>query len=343
VLDGEGGVGPELVGALKPLGLAWLGRCAAGIGKAAGDLLEDGYLVVERLEVDAAVHVPGGLVGDGVAHAHAVDGGAAVPAVGGVVAHIAGEEVDGGNLAERSAVLRGEGLIVAPRRAHRENRLPHGVFPLAVLVGEELAVDRAQSLLDACVGIGVEAQVEALGDVPGQRELAVPEEILAHRHGQLEHLVDLRAGLLLVVVARHVGEKRDIVGQPLQLPLAQEFEILVLRLDEGERLEGAYEGRVGVLERAAVVVGVLVLGGGVLTVLLVEREVEREVGGVPGHRCLALHVKLEARDGEVLHREAVDGVVVDGVALGLGVAVVQGVLELHVLVERVVLGRGGLL
>ena len=251
------------------IALALIGPLS-GVGEALGDLLADGNLVVERFEVDAAAPVPRALVGDGVAELLAVDSGAAVPAVCAVVGDLAGEEVEHGNFVEWRFILCGEGLVVVPRSAEGEDALPYGVLPFAVAVGEQTLVDGAHRLFDAGGGVGGKGELQVLGEVPSDVELAVPQEVFAHRHGELEHDIVLRAHLLLEVVARHVGEELDAIGKPLDFQIFEEFEVLVLGFEPTQGLETANHGRVGVLERAAVVVGVLVFDAGLLTSLLGE-------------------------------------------------------------------------
>ena len=103
VLYGDGGVGFELESALEFTRFLLHGGLA-GVGEALVDFLHDRNLVVERLEIDTSVGIPCGLVGNAVAHAYAVDGGAAVPAVCGGIAHTSGKEVEEGNARERSLV-----------------------------------------------------------------------------------------------------------------------------------------------------------------------------------------------------------------------------------------------
>ncbi len=70
--------------------------------------------------------------------------------------------------------------------------------------------------------------------------------------------------------------------------------------------------------------------------LLVERVAEREVGRIPRHGVLALDVEFESRQAEAAHGAVGERIVVDGVALLLGAAGVDGVFQQHVLVERIV-------
>ena len=82
-----------------------------------------------------------------------------------------------------------------------EYTLQHGVLPFLIFVGEQFTVHGSHRLLDAGRRVAVEVDGEGFCEVPCQRELAVPYEVLADRHRQLEIDIGLRAGLHLVVVA----------------------------------------------------------------------------------------------------------------------------------------------
>ncbi len=259
VLYYEGSVGAELVGAVELLDAPQLRVAASAAGEALVHVAQVGDFVVELLQIHAAVHVERSLVGNGVARRHAVDHGAAVPIVGGVVGGVGRDEVEERNAAEGGLVGGGERLVVAPRRAQVLYALPHGVAPLAVAVGEELFVHLAHGLLDVGGGVAVKGHAQRLGEVPRDGKLAVPEEVFAHRHGQLHIHVAAAAGLLLVVVARYVAVEGDVGRQPVQLPLAEELHVLVFAADHAlEGGEGLHVGRPAILEAAAVVVGVLI-------------------------------------------------------------------------------------
>ena len=180
-----------------------------------------GNLVPQVFEIDTAIGSPGRLVRDRVADIDTFDGGAAVPAVGGVVVGLSGDEVENGYAGERRLIRTGESLVIVPGRTHREDRIPHLLFPVAVFVGEETLVHSSDRLLDTGGGVGVERQRERFGEIPGERELTVPHEILRYGNRQAEHDIRFRTHLLLIVVSRHVGEERDVVRQPLNFPVLE--------------------------------------------------------------------------------------------------------------------------
>ena len=157
-------------------------------------------------------------------------------------------------------------------------------------------------------GVARERCREALGKVPRDGKLAVPEEVLAHAHRQFHLDIGLVARLLLVVVARDVGAEGNARRKPAELPVAQELPRLFLLVNPPERLERLHVGCPVILEAAAIVVGVLVGVVGVVEVGLGGRVTECEVGRIPRHGVLALHVKLEAR-----YREGLGGALRDGI------------------------------
>ena len=245
--------------------VAVVGGCGASLrGEAGVDLFKISVLVVESFKVQSAFSAPCSLIGDGVAEVDIFNGGTAVPAIGGIVGCGGGDEVEGGNLVERRAILADEGLIVVPRGAEVHDVLPYGVAPLAVAVGEELAVDGSDRFFDSGRGVGVERERQRFREIPGHGKLTVPEEVFADRDGHLEIDVDRRTGLLLIVEARHRCQERNGVWQPVELPVLEEGKIFLFRFDQAlEGLEGFDVGGVAILERPAIVVCVFILRRGV--------------------------------------------------------------------------------
>ena len=125
-------------------------------------------------------------------------------------------------------------------------------------------------------------------------QLTVPQEVFADRHRQLEHYVGLRARLLLEVIAAHVGQERDIVRKEEEFPVLQEFQVLVFGFKPREWFERLEHRRIVIGQGAAVVVGIFVFSRGIRAALLVEREVEGEVRGVPRHGPGACNVEFKA-------------------------------------------------
>ncbi len=80
-----------------------------------------------------------------------------------------------------------------------QNALPDSVAPFAIFVREQFPVHGPHRFLDACLCVGVERELQALRDVPCQRELSVPDEIFAYRDRKLEIRVRLASYLLLEI------------------------------------------------------------------------------------------------------------------------------------------------
>ncbi len=165
MLDDKRSVGFELVCTLKLLGLTLRGG-RTRIGKTLVNVFEQLHLIIQGLEVHTAVGSPRSLVGYRVTELDTVDCGSAVPAVSGIVTYRARKIIKEGNLVEWRFILACERLIIAPGSTHRAERLPYSIFPVAVFVGEELAVYSTDSFLDACRGVGVERELQGLCKVP---------------------------------------------------------------------------------------------------------------------------------------------------------------------------------
>ena len=226
MLDGSRGVGREpdrplefLDGGFLPRGTPLLRRRPKPEAKV--DLLQIFRFVEESLEIQTRVGIPDGLIVDGIAHIEVVDGRPLVPAIVRRIACRAREIIKHRNLAERGAIRGREGLIIVPGSAKTFNRLPDGVSPIAILVGEELLIDSADCLLYPRRSVACKREAQRLDDVPCQVELAIPKEILADLHGQLEVNVYLSAGLLLIIIAADVGEEGKVVEHPVYSPVLE--------------------------------------------------------------------------------------------------------------------------
>ena len=127
----------------------------------------------------------------------------------------------------------------------------------------------------------------------------------------------------------------------MNFPLPEELQVLVLLANEFlERGERLHIGHPAILEAAAIVIRVLIHIVGVANVRLAERVTECEVGRVPRHRVLALHIKFQARDTEVLHRVARHCIGIDRIFLCIGFASVDSIFQQHILIKRIILGSG---
>ena len=95
MFDGRCGVLLERYCPLEFLRLfLFVGLRGPFVGEALLDIFDEGNLLVERLEVEAAVGVESRLIGYGVADEGSLDCGAAVPLVCGVIADVGGQEVE---------------------------------------------------------------------------------------------------------------------------------------------------------------------------------------------------------------------------------------------------------
>ena len=182
VLNGERGVGLELYFLREVFRLRFLlgggGRC----GKLLVGLLQERYVVVERLEVEACVVGLAAGVGDVVAHGRAVfEVGAARPVVRAVVGKVGGEPVEERQFVERQFPGEIKGLLIRQGTPHVLDALPNGIFPGRVAVGVEVLVHSRIGLLDFSVCARRERGVYALRQVPAQLERAVPKEVARPR------------------------------------------------------------------------------------------------------------------------------------------------------------------
>ena len=83
---------------------------------------------------------------------------------------------------------------------------------------------------------------------------------------------------------------------------------------------------------------ILIDGGLSCFVALAVTVTEVEIGRVVRHGLAALYVRSPVAEGEVLVADNRLGKVAEGVACGLVFALVEGILEQHVSVERIVFG-----
>ena len=336
-------VGGLLVGGLGLGGLRLLLRLLL---EALVGLLEEGDVVVERLEVDRAVELQVAVVLDRVAQRGAVvQFRASQPGVGGAVGGIGAQPVEERQLVEGQLIGRGERLLIVERRAPVADALLHGVLPGCVTVGIEVFVDGRVGLLYLSMSGTLEVHVEILGEVPSEREVAVPDELLAEGQRQVGILGILEVALLqLVVGARDVGVERDALRQVVESEHFGQRHPLRLALRVLEGLPGLVDGRVGIVERASPLVFVLIDGGLARSVAMRMAVAEREVGGVVRHRVtLVLDAHAGVGEREVARDVLGDGYRLDAVALALAAGRLEGVVELHIRVEGIVAWADGLL
>ena len=309
-------------------------------------LLEEGHVVVEFHQVERSVecHVAVGVDGVSVVVSILVVG-SLVPGIGRVVVGVGVHPVEYGQQVERQLIGCGKRLIVVERCTEVLDACPHRVLPGMILVGVEIFVDGCVRLLYLCVCGTAEVGVQVLGEVPAHGELSVPEELLAERERQLRVLCRLHVALLqLVVVARHLGVERHILRQPVQSESLQYVEPLAAVLYLLERLPRLVDWSPRIVERSTPVVLFLVNGGLARGSLVRVAVGEGEVGRVVWHGVtLGGDSYPCVGDGEVGIGDLSHGDALYGVALVSRSSRVECVLEFHVGVHRVVLGRGLLL
>ena len=309
-------------------------------------LLQERNVVVELLEAEGAVEVERAVVGDGVTQRCAVfELGSTNPVVGGVVGGIGCHPIEDGDEVERQLVAGLERLVVVERRTERADALLDGVFPSGVLVGIEVAVDGRVGFLDLGVGGTLEVHVEVLREVPAQREIAVPQELLAEGQRQsasaaTAHRDGLHVALLqLVVVAEDVGVEGDALRQPVESESLEDVVVFRLALDVLERLERLENGRPVVAHGTLPVIFVLIDGRLTRRVAMGVAVGEREVGRIDRRgMAFVLNAHTHVGEREVGVGGLAHGDALNGVALVLVLGSIEGVAESHIRVEWVVLG-----
>ena len=301
-------------------------------------------MVVERLHVQVAVDVELAAVRDGVTQVEAVlTLCAAHPVVGGVEVGVSSDPVEDGQLVERQLVGGGEVLAVVQRRTEALDALPDGVLPCLVAVGIEVLVDGqsvAVGLLDLGLRARREVHVQVLGEVPAQREVAVPEEGRAPRGRYLRATEVVHVALLQFVVRTpQFGIERQVLGQVVDTKGLGQLHPFRLRLRLLERFPRLIDGRIAVVEGAAPLVVLLVDGGLARVAGMAVTVGEREVGGVVGHGvALGLDTHADVGQREVGGGRLGDGYRLDAVALVLVDGGIEGIVQFQVGVHGVVLG-----
>ena len=304
-------------------------------------------MVVERLHVERAVDGNLTIVGDGVAQRRAVLLLTTThPVVGSGVVGIGIHPVEDGQLVQRQLIGSRKRLAVVQRTAEVLDAGPHRVFPCRVAVGIEVFVDGlvAVGFLNLSLCARLEVHVEVLGEVPAQREVTVPQELRVEGDRQRRTAEVVHVALLqFVVAARHLGVERDVLRQPVESEGLGQRHPLRLRLRLLEGFPRLVDGRIAVVQRAAPLVVVLIDGGLARRVAMGVAVAEREVGRVVRHRVtLGLDVEAHVGQREVGRRGLGDGNVLYRVALLL-VGGIEGVVEVHIGVQRIILRLGDFL
>ena len=160
-------------------------------------------MVVERLHVERAVDGNLAIVGDGVAQRCAILLlTATLPVVGSGIVGIGIQPVEDGQLIQRHLVRRRKRLAIVQRTTEVLDAGPYRVLPCRIAVRIEVFVDGfvTVGLLNLSLCARLEIHVQVLGEVPAQREVAVPQELRAEGDRQRRAAEVVHIALLQFVV-----------------------------------------------------------------------------------------------------------------------------------------------
>ncbi len=135
----------------------------------------------------------------------------------------------------------------------------------------------------------------------------------------------------------HRGVESQIIEEPVYLPVFEKFGRLSLSFDEFERFPRLNVWSVGILERAAVIVGILILRGWIDILLFVIGESQCEIRRIPRHRGFALHVETEIRYRKALGSLSGNRETLYRIPLMSGGDRIESILKQDILIERIVL------
>ena len=247
-------------------------------------LLQERHHVIKLLEVERSVEVQRAVVVDDITKRRAVlEVGTTHPAISGVVRCVGIQPLEDGQQVQRQLVAGLERLAIVEWRAEVAQGVLHRIFPCIVAVWIEVFVDRRVGLFHLGMSGTLEVHVQILRQVPTQREVTVPEELLTERQRQLRTAEVLHVAFLqFVVVARDIGVECHVLRQPVQSEALQNLIPLRLRLDILERLKGFEHRRPRIVHAASPLVFVFIdsslTHGVAMGVAIAEREVSRVDG-----------------------------------------------------------------
>ena len=185
-------------------------------------LFEEWDVVVEAYQIEASVYRQLALGVDGVAIRVAVlILRASLPSIVGVVGGIGTHPVEDWQQMDRQLIGCREVLTVVERRTPALHTLPyrtpiHRILPGMILVGIEIGIHIRIRHIYLCMGGTLEVHVQVLGQIPAQRELAVPKELVAHGERQLRIERTLHIAFLqLISLVRHLRIEGDVLRQPV--------------------------------------------------------------------------------------------------------------------------------
>ena len=185
-------------------------------------LLEEWDVVVEAYQIEASVNRQLALGVDGVAIRVAVlILRTSLPSIVGVVGGIGIHPVEDRQQMDRQLIGCREVLTVVERRTPALHTLPyrtpiHRILPGMILVGIKIGIHIRIRHIYLCMGGTLEVHVQVLGQIPAQRELAVPEELVAHGERQLRIERTLHIAFLqLIGLVRHLRIEGNVLRQPV--------------------------------------------------------------------------------------------------------------------------------
>ena len=143
-------------------------------------LLQERHHVIEFLKVERSVEVQRAVVIDDITKRRAVlEVSTTHPAISGVVRCVGIQPLEDGQQVQRQLVAGLERLAIVEWRAEVAQGVLHRVFPCIVAVRIEVFVDRRVGLFHFGMSGTLEVHVQILRQVPTQREVTVPKELLA--------------------------------------------------------------------------------------------------------------------------------------------------------------------
>ena len=296
-------------------------------------------LLVEGVEVQTTIDVHSSLGAGGVTQEGTVfEFCTTCPVIVGGIGAISGDPVKNRDLVDWHLVGTIEGAAIGQRTSEGGEAALHGVFPHRILVWIEVLVDNHMWLFNLCMGGGVPRHLECLEDVPLDRQITVPQDLVGEDDRHLGACIDVTF-LELIITAGEVGVERDALWQPLQVLCLDDVEPFGLALQVLEGFQRLVLGGIVIAKVEAPVLIVLVDGGLTCLIALAVTVAEREVGRVPWHGLTALHVRFPVTEREVLVLHNRFREIAEGVTCCLVLTLVKGILQQHVGVKRIILGR----
>ena len=154
-------------------------------------------MVIEGDEIKRHVHVYLTIAGDGVAQAGSIlQLGTTHPCIAPRIRSIGIHPIENRQFVERQLIRGGYLLLVVERCTPVADALFHRVFPSHILIGVQVLVDWRIGFLNLCTGGRLEGEMQVLGEIPSQREITIPQELLREGKRQVLILQTLQIALL---------------------------------------------------------------------------------------------------------------------------------------------------